>query len=142
RIVADRPFRAAKHDRTFWPRARGRPRTGTRFGPGSRVRRLAAILSPQIGTSDAIPAHQPAALGQAAGSSRPPGPAGDIDPAHRTGAFARTDRVTPSPARRPAGIKLRRGRAGDVPALVALEGEGLKRRRFSGALISLATVRP
>lgn len=49
--------------------------------------------------------------------------------------------MTPSPARRPAGIKLRRGRAGDLAALVALEGEAFKSRRFRGHLISPASFR-
>jgi ribosomal protein S18 acetylase RimI-like enzyme len=49
--------------------------------------------------------------------------------------------VTPSPARRAAGAKLRRGRASDLAALVALEGEAFKGRRFSGHRLSPASFR-
>jgi ribosomal protein S18 acetylase RimI-like enzyme len=49
--------------------------------------------------------------------------------------------VTPSAARRPAGIKLRRARASDLAALVVLEGEAFTSRRFRGHLISPASFR-
>ena len=64
-----------------------RARSGS--GAGSRVRGTAALDAAQIGPGDALPAHQPAALGQAAGRSRPAGAAGNDDRADRTGTACR-----------------------------------------------------
>ena len=87
-------------------------------GAGSRVRGAATLDPAQIRAGDAVSAHQPAALGQAAGRSRPAGAAGDHDRADRTGRTCVSRSPRAGAARR---AKLRRGRMSDLDALVALE---------------------
>ena len=71
-----RQVRPQQHRQPLRAGARGDARG--RQGPrdGGRVRRAAAIHAPQVGRRDALPAHQPAALGQAAARGRPAGNAG------------------------------------------------------------------
>ena len=75
-LLRDRPLRPPQHRRALRPGARGRARA--RPGPGarSRVRGPAALDPAQVRRRHALSAHQPAALGQAAGRGRPAGDAG------------------------------------------------------------------
>ena len=74
--VADRPFRPPQHHRKVRPGPPCRARAGPGPGAGSRLRGAGALAAAQIRRRDAVSAHQPAALGQAAARGRPAGDAG------------------------------------------------------------------
>ena len=75
-IAADRPFRPPQHNGKIRPGPPCRARAGPGPGAGSRLRGVGALAAAQIRRRDAVSAHQPAALGQAAARGRPAGDAG------------------------------------------------------------------
>ena len=74
--AADRPLRPPQHHRKIRPGPPCRARAGPGAGAGSRLRGAGALAAAQIRRRDAVSAHQPAALGQAAARGRPAGNAG------------------------------------------------------------------
>ena len=72
-----RPLRAQQHDRALRPGARGARRAGPRPRARSRLRGAEPLDPPPLRHRHALPAHQPAALGQAAGGGGPAGDAGE-----------------------------------------------------------------
>ena len=97
-IAADRPFRPPQHHRKVRPGPPCRARAGPGPGAGSRLRGVGALAAAQIRRRDAVSAHQPAALGQAAARGRPAGDAG-ADAEGRDGNLAKRFQAKWGPVR-------------------------------------------
>ncbi len=113
----DRPLRARQHHRPLRPGARRPRRPRPRPGARGRLRGPGPLSPPPLRPGDALPAHQPPALGQAAVRGRHPGDAGGAacprsEPATvlrcRAGARRYLRRRPPGRVLRPDDLRTRR----------------------------------